>query len=122
MPTPCSTACVIAARLLTVNPRHARILGIAAQAQKRIEIIEEMGRRRRAEGDQAVLVEVFGFSGLRVLSQIVGGRVGVKVHGEQPAPDQVRLARFAQSQRDIRFAHREVEVVVRQQELQLDLG
>ena len=81
-----------------------------------------MGRRRRAESDQMVLVEVLDFAGLRVLSQIVRRGVGVEMHGEQAASNQVRLARLAQSQRDVRFAHPEVEVVVRQQELQLDLG
>src|SRR5215468_7781206 len=46
----------------------------------------------------------------------------MEVHGEQPAPNEVRLARLPQSQRDVGFAHPQVEVVVRQQELQLDLG
>ena len=104
------------------NLRRAWILMVAAQVQKRVEIVEEMGRRRRAEGEEVVLIEIFGLARLRVLFQIVRGRVGVEVHGEQAPPDQVRLARLAQSQRDVRLAHREVEVLVRQQELQLDLG
>ena len=43
------------------------------------------------------------------------------MHGEQPAPDQVGLHRLAQAQRDIRLAHAEVEVLVRQKQLQLHL-
>ena len=43
------------------------------------------------------------------------------MHGEKPPPNQVRLDRFAQPERHVRFAHPEVEVIVRQQQLELDL-
>jgi len=43
------------------------------------------------------------------------------MHGEQAAPDEVGLARFAQAQRDVGLAHPEVELLVRQQELKLHL-
>ena len=67
-----------------------------------------------------MLVEIFDLARLGVLSQIVGRGVGVEMHCEQPAADQVRLARLAQAQRDVCFPHSEIEVVVRQQQLQLD--
>ena len=76
-----------------------------------------MGRRRRAERDETMVVEILDLARLRVLSQIVGRRVGVEVHGEQPAPNEVRLTRLAQAQRDVRLAHAEVEIVVRQQQV-----
>ena len=104
------------------NLRRAGILRVAPEAQERVEIVKEMGGRRRAESDQMVLIEILDLARLRMLSQIVGRRVGVEVHGEQPAPDQVRLARLAQAQRDVRFPRPEVEVVVRQQQLQLISG
>jgi len=36
------------------------------------------------------------------------------MHGEQPAPDEVGLYRLAQAQRDVRLAHAEVELAVRE--------
>ena len=78
-----------------------------------------MGRGRRAERDQMMVVEILDLARLRAALQVVGRRIGVEMHGEQPAPDEVGLHRLAQAQRDVRLAHAEVEILVRQQKLQL---
>ena len=44
------------------------------------------------------------------------------MHGEQATPNEVRLDRLPQSQRNVSFAHPQVEVVIRQKQLELDLG
>ena len=43
------------------------------------------------------------------------------MHGEEAAADEIGLYRLAQAQRHVGLAHREIEFVVRQQQLQLDL-
>ena len=58
MPTPCSTARIMAPRLLTEICGDARILRIAPDGQQRIEIVEKMRRGRRAEGDEMMVVEI----------------------------------------------------------------
>ena len=44
--------------------------------------------------------------------EIFGRRVGVEMHREQLALDQVGLGRLAQPDRDVRLAHREIELLV----------
>ena len=75
--------------------RSARRLGVAPQAQKRIEIVQEMSCGGRSESDQMVLIEILDLTRLRAPPQIVGRGVGVEMHGEQAAPNQVRLAWLA---------------------------
>ena len=79
-----------------------------------------MRRGRRAEGDEAMLVEIGDGSRLAALLEIVGRGVGVKMHGEQAPADQVGLHRLAQAKRDVGFAHAQVQFVVGQQKLQFD--
>ena len=71
--------------------------GVAPDGQQRIEVVKEVRRRRRAEGDDPVLVEVGDRARLAALLEIVGRGVGVKVDGEQPTADQVGLHRLAQA-------------------------
>ena len=44
--------------------RRARRLRVAPDVQKRIQIVEEVSRRRRAESDQMVLIEILGLTRL----------------------------------------------------------
>jgi hypothetical protein len=110
------------AEIVDRDMRRARVLRVAPDRQQRIQIIEEMRRRRRAECDQTVIVEILERARLAALLQIFGRGVGVEMHGEQPAADEVGLHRLAQPQRDIGLAHAEIEFVVGQQKLQLDFG
>ena len=68
MPTPCSTARDHRAEIVDRDLRRARILGVAPEGQERIEIVEEMGRGRRAEGDQMMVVEILDAARLRAPS------------------------------------------------------
>ena len=45
----------------------------------------------------------------------------MEMHREEPAADKIRLLRRAQAQGHIRLAHREIELIVGQQHLQLDI-
>ena len=121
MPTPFSTARVIAARLLTEIWGSRGFFGSRPKVEQRVEIVEQMGRSRRAEGDEMMVVEILDLARLRRRLEIVGRSIGMEMHGEEPAPDKVRLHRLAQAERHVGLAHREVEIVVRQQKLQFDL-
>ena len=48
--------------------------------------------------------------------------VGVEVHGEQLALDQVGLRRLAQPDRDVGLAHREIELLLGGQQRDADVG
>src|ERR1700730_881641 len=53
----------------------------------------------------------------------IGGRgVGVEVHGEQLALDEVALHRLAQADRHVRLAHGEIELLVGEDQLDADVG
>ncbi len=119
MPTPCSAARDHRPEIVDRDLRRARILGVAPEGQKRIEIVEKVGRGRRAESDQMMAVEVLDVARLRAPLEVVGRSVGVEMHGEQPPADDVGLHWLAQAQRHVGLPHAEIEVLVRQEQLQL---
>ena len=86
---------MIAAEIVDGDMGRAGILGIAPDRQQRIEVVEEMRRGRRAERDQAMMVEIVDGSRLAALLEIIGRGVGVEMHGEQAPADQVGLHRLA---------------------------
>ena len=108
------------AQIVGGDMRRARIARVAPDRQQRIQVVEKMARRRRAEGEQAMVVEIADRARLAIALQIIGRRIGVEMDGEQAAADEVGLRGFAQAQRDIGLAHAEIEFVVGQQKLQLD--
>ena len=67
-------------------------------------------------------VEVFQRARRAEPLEVFGRRVGVEVHREQLALDQVGLGRLAQPDGDVGLAHGEVEFLVRGQERDVDVG
>ena len=70
-----------------------------------------------AEADEAVVVEVLRRFRLAEALDVVLRGEGVEMHREQPALDEVGLRRAAQADRDVGLAHREVELLVGQDQL-----
>jgi hypothetical protein len=82
----------------------------------------EIGRHRDAEGDDAVVVELLERLRLTVPGEIGRRGVDMEMHREEPALDQIRLARLLEADRDVSFAHRQVELLVLEDQLQADVG
>ena len=56
------------------------------------------------------------------LLDVVLRGVGMKMHGEETPLDEVTLRRLAQPDGDIRLAHGQIELFIRQQHLQAYVG
>ena len=78
--------------------------------------------RRAAEHQQTMIVEFFVAARRAEALQIFRRRAGMEVHREQLALDQVGLGRHPQPDRDVRFAHREIEFLLGGQQRDADVG
>ena len=82
----------------------------------------EMRRHRAAEQHDAVLVELFVRARRAEALEIFRRRIGMEMHREQLALDQVGLGRLAQADGDVGLAHREVELLVGGDQGDVDVG
>ena len=69
-----------------------------------------------------MVVELFERARRAEALEVFGRRVGVEVHREQLALDQVGLRRLAQPDRDVGLAHGEVELLVGGEQRDVDVG
>ena len=84
--------------------------------------LAEMRRHVAAEQNDAVLVELLVRARRAEALEIVGRGIGVEMHREQLALDQVRLRRLAQADGDVGLAHRQVELLVGGDQRDVDVG
>ena len=84
--------------------------------------LAEMRRHVAAEQNQAMLVELLVRARRAETLEIVGRGIGVEMHGEQLALDQVRLRRLAQADGDVGLAHGEVELFVGGEQRDVNVG
>ncbi len=100
--------------------RRARALAVASdldQPARRLQI----GRDVAAEQQNAVSVEILDIARRTEALEILGRRIGMEVHGEQLALDQIRLGRLAQADRHVGLAHGEIELLVGGDQLDADV-
>ena len=82
----------------------------------------QKGRHGAAQQDDAVLVELLVRARRAEALEIFRRRVGVEMHREQLALDQVGLRRLAQPDGDVGLAHGEVELLVGGDQRDVDVG
>ena len=71
-----------------------------------------MRRHIAAQHDDAVLVEIVVGARRAETLEVIGRGIGVEMHGEQLALDQIGLGRLAQADGDVGLAHGEIELLV----------
>ena len=84
--------------------------------------VGQMRRHVAAEQDDAVLVELVVRARRAEALEIIRRGVGVEMHREQLALDQVGLRRLAQADGDVGLAHGEVELFVGGDQRDVDVG
>ena len=83
----------------------------------------QIGRHRgAAEQQDAVIVEIFVAARRAEALEIFRRGIGVEVHREQLALDQIGLGRLAQPDGHVGLAHREVELLVGGDQREMDVG
>jgi hypothetical protein len=105
-----------------VHPQHRapRRAFAAAGGLEQIDI-RQIGRRH-AEGEDRMILEIVERLRGAAAAQIFRRSIGVVMHGEELALDQVRLGRAAEPDRDIGLAHGKIELAVVEQHGDRDLG
>ena len=98
-----------------------RVLGLAADFQQPAPV-GEMRRHVAAQQDDAVLVEFLVRARRAEALEIIGRGIGVEMHREQLALDQVGLRRLAQADGDVGLAHRQIELFVGGDQRDVDVG
>ena len=105
-----------------VDPEHRAPRRAFAAAGGLEEIDVRQIWRRHAERQDRMLLEIVERLRGAATAQIFRRGIGVVMHGEELALDQVGLGRPAQPDRDIGLAHRQVELAVVEQHGDGDLG
>ena len=108
--------------LLISRLRRARAFAVAGHLGQPIAVLQVDRHRRAAELDDAVVVELLQRARRAGALEVFGRGIGVEVHREQLALDQVGLGRLAQPDRDVGLAHGEVELLVGGDQRDADVG
>ncbi len=99
----------------------ARALAVAADVDQPAPVLQ-MRRHRSRRAREAMIVEIVVRARRAEALEIFGRGIGVEMHREQLALDQVGLRRLAQADRDVGLAHREVELLVGGEQRDADVG
>ena len=105
-----------------VRCRRARALAVAADLEQPAAVLQMRRHDAAAEQDDAVLVEILVRARRAEALEVVRRGVGMEVHREQLALDQVRLRRLAQADGDVGLAHRQIEFLVGGDQRDVDVG
>src|SRR5262245_59324643 len=100
---------------------RAGIFSIAPDLKQPASVLQVRGHHAAAQKYNAMLVEFFVRPRGAESLQIVRRRVGMEMNREQLALDQVGLRRLPQPNGDIGFAHREVQLLLRGNQRDVDV-
>ncbi len=101
---------------------RARAFAVTVHVHQPAPVLEIVRHHAAAEQEDAVVVEIIERLRRAEALKIFRRRIGVKLHREQLALDQVGLGRLAQADRDIGLAHREIELLVAGDQRDVDVG
>jgi hypothetical protein len=92
--------------------RRAGIFAVATDLEKPAPVLQVCGHHAAAEKNDAMLVEFVVRARRTESLEVIGRRIGVEMHREELALDQVGLRRLAEADGYIGLAHRQIELLI----------